>query len=186
MIMPDQASDQPSDLTSNIILCGFMGTGKTTVGRAIAAALGWQFADTDQLIESRTGKTISQIFWSDGESHFRQLESEICVELGSWQHYVVATGGGIVLRPENRDALAKAGLVICLDAPPEVIVARLADASDRPLLAGGNPVLRIRELMAARFLAYNALPHHIDTTNQTPEQLASQIILLWKRVRQAT
>ena len=176
--------DQKLVAPQNIILCGFMGTGKTTVGQAIAATLGWQFADTDQVIETRQGKSVSQIFWQNGESLFRQLETALCLEICSWHQTVIATGGGIVLKPENREVLAKAGLVVCLDASPELIAERLADATDRPLLAGDDPVKRIRDLMAARFVAYGALRHHVDTTGQTPQQLADEIIAIWKRVGQ--
>jgi shikimate kinase len=180
MTMPDQKQVAPQ----NIILCGFMGTGKTTIGQVIAATLGWQFADTDHVIETRQGKTISQIFWQDGESTFRQLETALCLEISAWRQTVIATGGGIVLKPENREALTKAGLVVCLDASPELIAERLAGATDRPLLAGDDPIKRIRDLMAARFIAYKALHNHVDTAGQTPQQLADEIIAIWKHVGQ--
>src|SRR4051812_8953129 len=85
----------------NIILCGFMGTGKTTIGQRVSARLDWQFIDTDQVIEARQGRLIREIFAQDGEPAFRRLESELCLELSSWRHMVIATGGGIVLNPDN-------------------------------------------------------------------------------------
>lgn len=159
-----------------------MGTGKSTVGRLVASRLGWQFLDTDALIESRAGCSISQIFAEHGESHFRQLESDVCVELATpeFSGRVIATGGGIVLKAENRDALRQAGLVICLDAPAEQIVARLAGYTDRPLLAGADPVIRVTALLASRADAYGALEHHIDTTSLPPELVAEQVMVLWR------
>jgi shikimate kinase len=163
----------------NIILCGFMGTGKTTVGRIVAARLGWRFWDTDSLIEAQLGRPISQIFAEDGETFFRRWESSICQELAWGRHEVIGTGGGIVLNPANREALNRAGLVICLDAPADAIAARLAGMTDRPLLAGPDPAKRIAELLAARAEAYSALPHHIGTAGRSPEAVAEAILALW-------
>src|SRR5689334_5573582 len=124
----------------NIILCGFMGTGKTTVGTVIAAQLGWRFVDMDRLLEAQLGgRTISQIFAEDGEPFFRMWESRICEEMAWSNHEVIATGGGAVLNPANREALNRAGMVVCLEASPDEIVARLDGATDRPLLAGADP-----------------------------------------------
>ena len=164
----------------NIILCGFMGTGKSTVGRLIAERLGWRFVDTDQLIEERAGRTVKDIFAQDGEAVFRQWESRICQELAALQKTVIATGGGIVLNPDNRDALARAGLVVCLDAPASEIVARLAGVTDRPLLAGADPVTRVAELLAARASAYGALEHHVATAGKTPQEVAALVMAVWE------
>ena len=165
----------------NIILCGFMGTGKTTVGRIVAAMLGWRFWDTDAQIEAQLGRPISQIFAEDGEAYFRRWESAICQELARRRHEVIGAGGGIVLNPANREALSRAGLVICLDAPADEIAARLAGMTDRPLLAGPDPAKRIAELLAARAEAYGALSHHIDTAGCSPEEVAEAILALWGR-----
>jgi shikimate kinase len=173
--MPDSQPD-------NIILCGFMGTGKTTVGKLIAAKMGWQFVDTDQVIEARQGQTVSAIFAEAGESAFRQMESALCVEMIGWRQTVIATGGGIVLREENRANLNRAGLVVCLDAPADEIVARLSGATDRPLLAGDNPTVRIAELLAARESVYGALPCHVHTAGHAPHEIAEAIIALWKQI----
>jgi shikimate kinase len=161
-----------------------MGTGKTTIGQRVASRLGWPFADTDHVIESRQKRSIREIFAQDGETAFRNLEAELCREVITWRRTVLATGGGIILNPANREALASAGLVICLEAPAHEIVARLHGASDRPLLAGADPEVRITELLAARAEAYAALPHHLDTTGSTPDQLAQAVIALWNRERQ--
>jgi shikimate kinase len=165
----------------NIVLCGFMGTGKTTVGRIVAARLGWRFWDTDALLEAQLGRPISQIFAEDGEAFFRRRESTMCQELAWRRHEVIGTGGGIVLDPANREALNQAGLAICLDAPADEIAARLAGVTDRPLLAGPDPAKRIAELLAARAEAYGALPHHINTAGRSPEEVAGAILALWEQ-----
>src|SRR5450432_3078607 len=125
----------PNTMPDNIILCGFMGTGKTTVGQLLAARLGWHFADTDLIIEEQAGRTVSAIFEQDGESAFRTLESSVAADLVHLHKTVIATGGGIVLRPDNCRNLERAGFVVCLDVPINAIVERLAAMQDRPLLA---------------------------------------------------
>ncbi len=164
----------------NIILCGFMGTGKTTVGKLVAERLGWRFVDTDQVIESRDGRSIKAIFAQDGEAAFRRMEAELCAELVGWRRTVIATGGGIVLEPANRENLASAGLVVCLEAPASEIVGRLSGVTDRPLLADADPVVRINDLLAARAEAYSALPYHVNTAGCLPEHVAQQVIALWR------
>ncbi len=166
---------------NNIILCGFMGTGKTTTGKIVAARLGWRFSDTDSLIEARVGRSVPQIFAEDGEAFFRRWESCICEQLTTSAHEVIATGGGTVVNPANRDALNRAGLVICLDAPAGEIVARLSSMTDRPLLAGADPQRRIADLLASRAEAYAVLPHHINTSGLTPEAVAGEILALWEQ-----
>jgi shikimate kinase len=166
---------------ANIILCGFMGTGKTTVGQIVAARLDWPFVDTDSLIEARRGRTVPAIFAQEGEAAFRQLERALCQELIGWQRTVIATGGGIVIDPANRANLARAGLVVCLEAPADEIVRRLADQTDRPLLAGVDPAQRVTDLLARRAEAYHALPHRVNTVGLTPENVAERIIALWER-----
>src|SRR5579862_9817722 len=93
---------------SNIILCGFMGTGKTSIGRRLANRLSWRFVDTDHVIEQRAGRSIKAIFAEQGEVAFRQMEADLCVEILTWHGYVVSTGGGIVLNPTNRENLLRA------------------------------------------------------------------------------
>lgn len=164
----------------NIILCGFMGTGKSTVARIIAERLGWAFEDTDRAIEARQGKTISAIFAESGEAAFRAMERALCEEIPNWRHVVIATGGGIVLDPANRANLVRAGLVVCLHASPAEIAARLVGKTNRPLLAVPDPEKRIAELLAARAEAYGALPHHLDTHGATPAIIAERVIALWR------
>ncbi|MFZ3373259.1 MAG: shikimate kinase, partial [Desulfitobacteriaceae bacterium] len=119
----------------NIILIGFMGTGKSTVGRRLAMALNWEFIDTDLAIERETGITVSDIFRRYGESRFRTEESLVVKKLSSSQHCVISTGGGTVCNAENFEILLESGLVICLAASLETILQRVGGGTaDRPLL----------------------------------------------------
>ena len=166
----------------NIILTGFMGTGKTSTGRIVAERLGWPFLDLDERIADRAGKPIPRIFLEDGEPAFREMETRACQELSEAAGLVVATGGGAVLRAENRAALVAGGTVICLEAAPEALAERLGSATDRPMLAGADRRERIAELLAAREAAYASLPHHIDTTGLSVSQVADRVLALTARL----
>ena len=160
----------------NIILTGFMGTGKTAVGREIAARMGRPFVDLDDLIVQRAGKSIPEIFAQDGEPAFRALEAAICGEMAAPAGLVIATGGGAVVNPANREALAAGGTVICLEADLETILQRVGRGDDRPMLASPDRVARIRELLAARAEAYAALPYHLDRTHLTIPATAERVM----------
>jgi shikimate kinase len=159
---------------ANIVLTGFMGTGKSTVGRLVADNLRMIFVDTDALIESRAGRSIPSIFAEDGEAAFRALEREVCAELSVLRGLVVATGGGMLVDPRNRAVIEPTALIVCLWASPEAIEARLAGNSGRPLAGSW------RELLEQRTPIYRQLPHHIDTTGRTPEHTAQEVIALWQ------
>lgn len=165
----------------NIILVGFMGTGKTTVGKLVAARLGWRFADTDQVIERRVGKSVHDIFAIQGEPAFRQMEAALCAEISTWRRSVIATGGGILLDPMNYERLNSAGLVICLTASLEQIAARLEYDANRPLLNGADRVQRLNELLSARAALYNSVPHQVETSGQTPYAVSDSVLHLWQR-----
>ncbi len=160
----------------NIVLTGFMGTGKTSVGREVAARLGRPFVDLDDLIVARTGKSIPEIFAQDGEAAFRALEADLCREMGQPAGLVIAVGGGAVVNPANREALAAGGVLICLDASPETLLARIGDDENRPMLAGDDRGGRLRALLAQRGPAYAAIPHHVDTTRLSVEAAAEQVM----------
>ncbi|MBN2007071.1 MAG: shikimate kinase, partial [Anaerolineae bacterium] len=130
----------------NLILTGFMGTGKTTIGRAAAQRLGCTFVDMDDVIVACAGKPIPRIFAEDGEPAFRALEAAVCAELSAQDGLVVATGGGALLTPANRAAMQRSGVVICLDASPDEILRRVGGNDDRPLLNVPDPAARIAEL----------------------------------------
>lgn len=168
--------------TPNIILTGFMGTGKTAVGQAVAERLGRWFVDMDTIIEQRAGKSINEIFAQEGEPAFRQMEAELCRELAQEEHLVIATGGGALLPAANRQTLGASGVLICLTAPADAILARLGDATDRPLLAGPDRRQRVEALLAQRAPDYAAILHQIDTAGLTVEQAAERVIRLARRM----
>jgi shikimate kinase len=162
----------------NIVLTGFMGTGKTDAGLILAGRLGWTFLDTDVLVEERAGRAIADIFSEDGEAAFRRLERAACLEVAARREHVIATGGGTLLDSNNRAVLLMDNLLVCLTCDPEEIARRLTGDQTRPLLAG-DPVERIRELLVARKPVYDALPHHVDTTRRTPEEVADEVLKLY-------
>lgn len=165
----------------NIVLVGFMGTGKTTVGQLLAARLDLAFVDMDHLIEARAGKPISRIFAEDGEPHFRAMERDLSRELAGRAGLVVGCGGGVVLNPANVADYARTGLVVCLTATPEIIFARTAGASHRPLLEEQNRFQRILDLLGKRRALYGAIPNQVDTGLLTPEQVADRIEALYRQ-----
>ncbi|MEI2693292.1 MAG: 3-dehydroquinate synthase [Anaerolineae bacterium] len=166
----------------NLILTGFMGTGKTVVGQAVAERLGRWFVDMDAVIERQAGKPISAIFRDEGEPAFRRLEAALCGELSSERNLVIATGGGALVAEANRAALGETGLLICLDAPVDVILQRLERADDRPLLAGPDRRARVEALLAQRAVAYATIPHHIDTAGLAVEQVVERVIRLARQM----
>ena len=168
--------------TPNIVLTGFMGSGKTAVGQAVAARLGRWFVDMDAAIERAAGQPVSAIFEQQGEAVFRAMEAEMCRELASERGLVIAAGGGALLSEANRQALGETGLLICLHAPAEVILTRLDGADDRPLLAGPDRRARVEALLTQRASAYAAIPHQIDTAGLTVEQVADQVIRLARQI----
>ena len=161
----------------NIVLTGFMGTGKSTVGRLLAERLGWSFVDTDALIEARHGP-IPAIFEEHGEERFRALEREVAAEVARGRASVVSTGGRMLLDPENEVALGATGVIVCLTATTEALVARLEhEADQRPLLQGDDPAARIRELLAARAAGYGRFAQ-VVTDGRTPEEVADAVLQL--------
>ncbi len=167
----------------NIVLFGFMGTGKTCVGRILAADLGMTFVDMDAVIERRCGKTIPHIFSEHGEPFFRALERQLVMELAAQSGLVIATGGGVVLQADNVRDYAKTGLVVCLTATPETIWARLKDDASRPLLAGPDKLARMSALLQTRRPYYETIPFRIDTTDLTPHEVAHRILEIYRSAR---
>ena len=169
---------------SNIVLTGFMGTGKTTVGRQVAAWLGWRFVDLDEVIEARAGKPIGRIFAEDGEPAFRMLESQVCREFWAPASLVIATGGGALLDAGNRRALEAGGTIVCLDADPATLTDRLAGVPSRPLLSpagspgqdGAGRRARIADLLAQRAHVYGALDNHVDTGRLSIPAAAERVL----------
>jgi shikimate kinase len=155
-----------------------MGTGKSTIGKAIAKRLGRPFLDTDTLIEDEAGVTISTIFAERGESQFRMLERDVIDRVCKQQQAaVVATGGGAMVNEENVQRLKESGTVICLTATPEIIFSRVRGNEDRPLLQGDNPLEKIRDLLKARAEAYAKADCMIDTSRLSIEEVVDKICM---------
>ncbi len=155
-----------------IVLMGFMGTGKSEVGRRLAHRLGRAFVDTDQLVEERAGKRVAAIFAEDGEAAFRALERDAVAEAAGRGAAVVAVGGGAVLDPENVRRLREAGTLVYLTARPEIILRRVGDASSRPLLKD-DPHATVSRLLAERGPVYAAVA---DVTVDTSERTAAEVV----------
>jgi len=166
----------------NLVLIGFMGSGKSTVGRELERRLRYPLIDTDRLIERRAGMPITEIFAGDGgEPAFREMESRLLAELlettRDGTRRIIATGGGICGRPENRAMLRELGFVVWLHAPFEVIVDRTSKSNDRPLLNTADPAARIRSLMAAREPDYRETSHlDIDTSGLDFKEISTGIL----------
>jgi shikimate kinase len=171
-----QISRQPA----NVALIGFMGAGKTSVGRLVAENLGFEFLDTDELIQSRNGRTIADIFAKEGEPAFRALEKQVVQELSARKKTVISTGGGLPTDPENLAALKSYALVVCLWASPEKIWERVRHQSHRPLLHAADPQKKIRELLAAREPFYKQADVLINTDLRSVREAAQQIALQFK------
>jgi len=136
---------------TSIALIGFMGTGKTAVGKALAEKLGKEFFELDLLIKKKSGKTIPAIFKEDGEISFREFEIEVVKEVSQQRNAVIACGGGVILNKINIDRLRKEAVIVYLTASPRVILRRISrDTDERPLLAVANPTLTIKDLLRFR------------------------------------
>ena len=163
------------DSPRNLILTGFMGTGKSAVGRLLAEQLGRPFVDTDVLVEEQAGQSINDIFAQQGVAAFRRMESAIVRELAGRTGLVIATGGGALVDPQNRARMMDSGTVVCLSARPEEILARVSDDDRRPLLQVPDPHEAVEQLLAQREAAYRAIPWQIDTTGSSPQAVAERI-----------
>jgi len=162
----------------NIFLVGFMGAGKSTVGKILAYKIGYEFLDADKVIEDRAGTTITDIFAEHGEPYFRDMESETTESLASGDKQVIATGGGVVQRDRNWDAMKSNGITIYLKASVETIWERIKDDTSRPLLQVENPVETARELLNKRTPMYEKADIIVLTDNLSLEQAADEILAL--------
>lgn len=166
---------------ARVILTGFMGTGKTEVGRRLARRLGRPFVDTDELIEAAAGHSVAEIFAGEGEAHFRALERNAVAQACTVPEAVIATGGGTLTDPENRRRLTAAGPIVCLTADAEEILRRIGDPGSRPLLAAHSAdsrLGRVQDLLAERAAAYAAAAHAVDTTRLSVEQVVERVCTL--------
>ena len=160
-----------------VFLVGPMGAGKTTIGKYLAQHLKLRFADTDTEIEARTGADIPWIFDVEGEEGFRVREQQVVEEMTLWDGVVLATGGGVILRPENRRALAGRGYVVYLYATVDEQVRRTRRGRRRPLLQNGDPEQILRDLMAERDPLYREIADHIiETDTCSPRTVAQRLV----------
>lgn len=162
---------------SNIVLIGLMGVGKTSIGRQLAKELNLTFYDSDQEIEKRTGATIPWIFDLEGEAGFRQRESKTIANLMTLNNIVLATGGGVVLNPENRKTLAAHGIVIYLQANLDTLVERTSRNQNRPLLANSNPQEILEKLLTQRDPLYRETADFVySTSSSNISKIVRQIV----------
>jgi shikimate kinase len=161
---------------TSLYLVGMMGSGKTTIGKILADRLGYQFFDTDRLIESATQQTVTQIFAESGEPVFRQLETKVLSELSSYARKLIATGGGIVTTPENWGHL-RTGVIIWLDVPVAVLCDRLSHDTSRPILQGTDLETKLTSLYADRSQLYAQADLRIAiAANDTPEEICDRLL----------
>lgn len=164
---------------ARIVLVGLPGAGKSTVGPLVAEALGWAFVDLDTEIQRSAGRSVPEIFAAEGEEGFRRRERGATLAMAEWDGLVLAPGGGWLLDPRNLEALGDRTLVVHLSVSPEVAAARIGPSGgSRPLLAGPDPLSRLRELAAAREAVYLQANHTVSVDLLAPDAVASYIVAL--------
>ena len=164
-------------IAGNLIFIGLMGAGKTTIGKCLAQRLGWEFYDSDQEVVKRTGVPISTIFELEGETSFREREHAVICDLSAMKQCVIATGGGAILRPENRQLLKQSGSVVYLSTSVDCILSRTEQDKSRPLLQVANPRAQLEKLYQERDPLYREIADHIIETNTQPiAVVVSQLI----------
>lgn len=165
-------------MKTNIILTGFMGAGKSVIGKKLEATCKKGLVSTDDLIEKREGRPITAIFKDSGEPYFRKVEDEVTREVSQQTNVIVDCGGGIVLNKDNVANLKQNGVVFYLSATPEQLFERIKGETHRPLLHVDNPLEKIRELLKCREPFYRQADHTIDTSDKTVDDIAKEIIRL--------
>lgn len=161
----------------NIFLIGFMGAGKSTIAKALQRELGFPLVEMDERIVQEQGMSINDIFAQYGESRFRDIESQLVVDLGEQEPSIISCGGGVVVRPQNTQNMKKSGKIVFLTATPETIYERVKNSTDRPILNGHMNVEYIAELMEKRRALYEAAADiTIQTDGKTREQICEEII----------
>jgi shikimate kinase len=160
----------------NIVLTGFMGAGKTEVGRELARILGWKVIDVDDEIVRAEGVSINEIFSSRGEPAFRDIETGMIRKVSANRNVIISTGGGAVLRQENMDILREHGVIVCLWASPETVFRRTKGNNERPLLKVADPLAKITELLEFRRPFYEKADIVIETDDKTPYFIAKEIL----------
>ncbi len=168
----------------NLALAGFMGVGKSTVGRMVAEHLGFEFLDTDERIEREAGRSIREIFADHGEGVFRGMEKNLVRSLADRDRLVISTGGGLIVDPDNLASLQSHALVVCLWASPETIYERVRHMTHRPLLQTPDPQAKIRELLAAREPFYRLADVLISVEMRSAREVAQHVVHQFHQMRQ--
>lgn len=167
-------------MRKNIYLVGFMGTGKSTIGRELAKVTGRAFIDMDHEIEKRLDMTVNKIFETFGEDFFRNKEKELAFELIEKSNYVVSTGGGTIMNEEIYDAFRRSGLMICLTTDKNELLERLARTSKRPQLQSDSLENKVEELLRERSIVFDSVPIKVNTSNRTPMEIVGKLVKLFK------
>lgn len=167
-------------MKNNIVLCGFMGCGKSTIARSLAKMTGFKAVDTDSLIEEKEKMPIKEIFSTFGEEYFRRSETDTVKELAGSKNLVIATGGGAVLRKENADALKQSGFVVFLDIGKEEVLRRLSGDTSRPLLNRPDKETAVENLLRERRPLYSAVADCTISAEESPNEIAKKILALYR------
>ena len=167
----------------NIYLVGFMGTGKTSVGRELAKKKKCCFADLDELIELKEGRSISDIFSKKCEPYFRRAEKSVLAQVSRERNFVVACGGGVVINRENIDRMKESGVIVCLKATPAAILKRTAKAANRPLLNTPDPKVAIAHLLKLRAPYYALADKFVDTSKLSVKDVVARVVKITSTVQ---
>lgn len=168
----------------NIVLTGFMATGKSTVGKKVSNIMTFGFIDTDCLIEKIANMVITEIFETHGEKYFRKFERIAVKRAARLKNFVISTGGGVVLNPSNIVQLRKNGVIICLKARPEIILRNIGQNNDRPLLASGDHIEKIIKLLSERERFYKFADFTIDVSDMTVDNVVSAVIEAYSKLKE--
>ena len=169
-------------MKNNIVLCGFMGCGKSTVGKLVAEKLGFDFIDGDTFIEEKENKTISEIFAINGEKYFRKIESNAMIELSQKSNVVIATGGGAVMNPTSAESLKQTGLLVFIEVELQTVIKRLKDDTSRPLLQRPDRENAIKELMMKRYPIYSSVCNIKVDGNKDVATVSDEIVSKFKKL----
>ena len=170
-------------MRKNIILCGFMGCGKSTVGKQLSEKMGMKFIDTDSYIEQKEGMTISKIFAEKGEDYFRSLELEVCKELSNLHAAVISTGGGTLLKDENVKAIKKNGVVFLLNVSSNTVLTRLKSDDTRPLLQREDKEKAVKMMLSQRTPLYNRAADYVIDAEESPRKVCSRIMSVYNSIK---
>jgi len=166
----------------NIVLTGFMGTGKSTIGKRLSCKLNMDFVDTDKRIEDMENMTISEIFAQKGEAEFRRIESAVIEEISKYSNCVIATGGGVVLNRTNMDNLRKNGMIVYLESNVDAIIRNVSGDTGRPLLKKSNLREHIMNMLEQRKNYYMNYDYKVDVSNVSVEKAVDMIAEIYKSV----